>query len=166
LIRHLFRKERYAMKKILKKRGIMLIAAAILALTLGWLLTRDDSGQMKTDGKSPFQAAPLERYEVWTEQERYRPCAAEIKILVRNDGETIHEFFHPVLEWKKEETWYSLKKEERPAVENLLYIEPGETKTFSLWPESYGHLEAGHYRAVLPVWGSTDYIAAEFDIAS
>lgn len=153
------------MKKNSKKRYLVLATATILVLVLCWFLIGDSSGQMKTAGKSPYQTAPVEQYAAQTEREQYHRGCAEIKILVRNDGETMHELDHPVLEWQRDGTWYSLKKEEEHTTANLLYIEPGRTKTFSLWTRSYGKLDPGHYRAVFQVWESTDYISAEFNIS-
>ncbi len=149
-----------------KNRGPVLITAAVLALVLAlcWYFAGNRPGQMKTAGKSPRQSAPMEQYAAQTEQEQYYRGCAEIKILVRNDGETMHELDHPILEWQRDGTWYSLKKIEEHTTANLLYIRPSETKTFSLWTESYGKLDPGHYRAVFQVWESTDYISAEFDI--
>jgi len=150
-----------------KNRGPVLIAAAVLALVLAlcWYFAGNRPGQMKTAGKSPCQTAPMEQYAAQTEQEQYRSDDTEIKIMVRNVGETMHELDHPVLEWQRDGTWYSLKKEEKHTTANLLYIRPGETKTFSLWTKSYGKLDPGHYRAVFQVWESADYIFAEFDVA-
>jgi len=152
------------MKKISQKRNLALAAAAILLLALCWYFTGNRPGQMKTAGRSPYQAAPLEQYAAKAEQEAYSGNVTEVRISIRNNGDTAHEFWHPILEGQKNGGWYSLKKEPEDTTSNLLYIEPGEARTYSLWTKSYGSLAPGRYRAVFPVWGSTDHIAAEFDI--
>ncbi len=154
------------MKKILKKkRSLVLAAVAIFALVLCWYLAGNSSGQMKTAGHSPYQGAPLEQYAAQTEQEQYGRGVTEVKISIRNDGETAHEFNLPILEGQQNGIWYSLKKDAENTVADLLYIEPGETKTYSLWMKSYGKLAPGRYRAVFQTWENTNYITAEFNIA-
>jgi len=149
-----------------KKIFLPTAAAAILVLALCWYFTGNGSGRMKTAGKSPYQGAPLEQYSAQTAGDQYAAGASEIEVSVQNGGETSHELYHPILEWQQEGMWYSLRiiDEEENVTGNLLGVVSGETKQFSLFTKSYGKLLPGRYRAVFPVWGSRDYIAAEFDL--
>lgn len=153
------------MKNLIQKREFRVLAvAAVLALALGWYFMGREPGQVQTAGKSHAEAV-LEGYTAWTEREQYHTGTSKITISVRNDGETMHEFDHPVLERQQDGIWYSLQKgEEIPTTANLLYIEPGETKEFDCWTQSYGKLYPGRYRVLFLAWESFDYIAAEFDV--
>lgn len=151
------------MHKATQTKKLLIPAAVVLALILGWCWMGHSAGQVQTGGKSPFEAV-LEGYTAYTKQEQYPAGVSQITISVENEGEVAHEFFHPDLERQQDGSWYSLQKAEEAATENLLYIEPGEAKDFTLWTQPYGSLPPGRYRAVFCLYGSLNYIAAEFDV--
>lgn len=152
-------------KALRKNRHLLLTIGMVLILALGYYQSKGESNRIKATGKSPYQSVSLEQYVAQTEQKQYDNSVNEIKIFIHNNGESMHELYHPILEWQKNGTWCSLQKGEEVLPANFLFVESGEIKQFSVWMAGYGRPISGHYRVVFPVWGvSDDYIAAEFDI--
>lgn len=153
----------------MKKKKVLvqvLIAAIIILFTIGFVFcfvtprVSDPSGYMELS---------LNEVVVQTEKMQYEPTVKEILITVKNRGQVLLEFGHPQLEIQNSNTWYSLYRGKHSSTDNLLTVDNGEMKQFSLFTEQYGiWLKPGHYRVVFPIVGSiingANCVFAEFDI--